>query len=316
MIKKGEVSESLLAAIGNTPLLKINNVEFTAGKNVYAKYEALNPGGSIKSRTAYWMIKQALARGEIDKNTVLLEASSGNQGIGLSMVGAIMGLKVKIVMPESMSNERRLLMKAYGADVVLSPVHEDIGQTIEAALKMAKNITEEDSNVYWINQFANPDNVEVHRRFTAREILKQIPQDIDIFVTGIGTGGTITGIGEVLKEVYPECKIIAVEPENAAFLQGGLLGHHIQEGIGDGLIPSILNTDIIDNYITISDKQALTTAQKLAREEGLFVGISSGSNIFAVSRVAREFTDVNSIVTILPDSGNRYYSSGLIDAKI
>lgn len=313
MEKMSNYSQTLLNEIGNTPLMKIENEDSTCDTNIYAKYEALNPGGSIKSRTAYWMVKQGIKRGEINKDTVLLEASSGNQGIGLSLIGAIMGLKVKIIMPESMSKERRLLIKAYGAEVILSPVHEDIGRTIESAREIARNIAEENDNSFWLKQFTNTDNSDAHRYFTSQEILAQVPESIDGFVAGIGTGGTITGVGEVLKEKYPECRIIAVEPEKAAFLQGGFLGHHKQEGIGDGVIPEILNRDIIDDYITVSDKQALEAAQKLASEQGLFVGISSGSNIYGANQMAKKFPDTKCIVTVLPDSGDRYFSSGLIE---
>ncbi len=308
-----EGSKSLLKEIGNTPLVKIKTGDYAANANIYAKYEALNPGGSIKSRTAYWMIKQAIKRGDIDEDTVLLEASSGNQGIGLSLIGAIMGLKVKIIMPESMSKERRLLIRAYGAEVILSPVYEDIGKTIESARTIARNMAKEDDNIYWVRQFTNHDNSDAHRLFTSQEIIAQVPEAIDVFITGIGTGGTITGIGEVLKEEYPDCKVVAVEPEKAAFLQGGFLGHHIQEGIGDGVVPEILNTDIIDDFVTVSDKQALETSQKLASNEGLFVGISSGSNIYAANQIAKKYSDIKSIVTVLPDSGDRYFSSDLLE---
>jgi cysteine synthase A len=276
------------------------------------KLECLNPGGSVKSRTAYWMVECARRRGLIGPDTVLVEATSGNQGIGLAMVGAALGLRVRIVMPENMSRERQMLMRAYGAEVVLTPSGSDIGEAIRLAMETAREMAEQDPRVFWVNQFGNPDNPDVHRNMTAQEILMQVDGPIHAFVSGIGTGGTITGVGQVLKSHHPGCVVVAAEPENAAILSGGKLGHHIQQGIGDGLIPDVLDRGVIDRVVVVSDEEALRTARLLAREEGLFVGISSGTNVWSAIKVAEELGPGKTIVTLLPDGGERYLSSGLV----
>lgn len=301
--------DNTMNCIGNTPLLRLSSFKEQTGCNILAKMEFLNPGGSIKSRTAYWMIIQAQKRGEIKEDTIIVEATSGNQGIGISMIGAALGFSVRIIMPENMSRERQLIMKSYGAEVILTPAGENIEEAIKTAMETAKDMAQKDPNVYWINQFANQDNCDVHRRFTAQEILKQTSSPIDYFVSGIGTGGTITGIGESLKEKYPYCKVVAVEPENAAILQGGVMGHHNQQGIGDGIIPPILNQEIIDEVMTVTDNEAMGVACQLAKREGLFVGISSGTNIFAAVKIAEKVGPGKTIVTILPDGGERYLSN-------
>lgn len=306
------VYKSILQAIGSTPMVELQRVGKDTGCRLLTKVEGSNPGGSIKSRTAYWMVEDARRQGLIDGDTTLVEATSGNQGIGLSMVGAALGLKVRIIMPENMSKERRMLMRAYGADVVLTPAGKDIGEAIRLAMDTARKMADEDPKVFWVNQFSNPANTDAHRRTTACEILTQVEGSIDAFVSGIGTGGTITGVGEELKSHYPDCLVVAAEPENGAILSGGKIGHHIQQGIGDGLIPDILNQDVICRIIVVPDQDALETARLLAREEGLFVGISSGTNVWAALKVAEELGPGKTIVTLLPDSGERYLSSGLV----
>ncbi len=299
--------EQISKCIGNTPLV---NIEKGVEGNIFAKLEFLNLGGSIKSRTAYWMIKNALKNNDINKETVLVEASSGNQGIAVSMIGAIMNLDVKIVMPENMSKERRQLIAAYGAEIILTPPGKNIQEAIENAICKTNELIDRYKNHYWLNQFSNPYNIEVHKLFTAKEILEEIDQPIDFFISGIGTGGTITGIGTELKKAYPNCKVVAVEPEGAAILQGGKMSHHIQQGIGDGLIPEILDINIIDKMIKVSDDEARKTAIKLAKK-GFFAGFTSGSNISAAYKILEKYPGSN-IVTVLPDGGSRYLTENII----
>lgn len=324
-IKKGKIFKmmnkhkkyynSILEAIGNTPIVKLNYFSKENGANIYGKVEALNPGGSVKSRTAYWMIKQAIDGGLINKDTILVEATSGNQGIGISMVGAVLDLSVVIVMPENMSLERQKMMKAYGAKVILTPAGNDIGEAINISLNKAKNLVESNNKMFFLNQFGNPDNSDAHNKFTAQEILEQMDCQIDAFISGIGTGGTITGIGEVLKSKFPNCLVVAVEPENGSIVlnKGKKMKHHIQQGIGDGILPDILNIEIIDKTILVRDEDALNTARLLAKKEGLFVGISSGTNVFGSSQIAKEIGKGKNIVTLLPDNGGRYLSAELVD---
>lgn len=324
-IKKGKIFKmmnkhkkyynSILEAIGNTPIVKLNYFSKENGANIYGKVEALNPGGSVKSRTAYWMIKQAIDGGLINKDTILVEATSGNQGIGISMVGAALDLSVVIVMPENMSLERQKMMKAYGAKVILTPAGNDIGEAINISLNKAKNLVESNNKMFFLNQFGNPDNSGAHNKFTAQEILEQMDCQIDAFISGIGTGGTITGIGEVLKSKFPNCLVVAVEPENGSIVlnKGKKMKHHIQQGIGDGILPDILNIEIIDKTILVRDEDALNTARLLAKKEGLFVGISSGTNVFGSSQIAKEIGKGKNIVTLLPDDGGRYLSAELVD---
>lgn len=324
-IKKGKIFKmmnkhkkyynSILEAIGNTPIVKLNYFSKENGANIYGKVEALNPGGSVKSRTAYWMIKQAIDGGLINKDTILVEATSGNQGIGISMVGAALDLSVVIVMPENMSLERQKMMKAYGAKVILTPAGNDIGEAINISLNKAKNLVESNNKMFFLNQFGNPDNSGAHNKFTAQEILEQMDCQIDAFISGIGTGGTITGIGEVLKSKFPNCLVVAVEPENGSIVlnKGKKMKHHIQQGIGDGILPDILNIEIIDKTILVRDEDALNTARLLAKKEGLFVGISSGTNVFGSSQIAKEIGKGKNIVTLLPDNGGRYLSAELVD---
>ncbi|MDO9574034.1 MAG: cysteine synthase A, partial [Candidatus Contubernalis sp.] len=276
---------------------------------VLVKYEGLNIGGSIKTRTALGMIETAEKQGLLTIDSIIVEFTSGNQGIGLSLIAAVKGYKCKIVMPENMSLERRKLIASYGAEIVLTPEGENIGDTFNIAREAAKKMAQEDPRVWLANQFGNPANPDIHRRTTAREIVEQADGPIHAFCSGIGTGGTITGIGEVLKENYPEVKIIAIEPEEAAVLDGGPIGQHVIQGMGDGIIPDILNKDIIDEIALISDKNALDTARALAREEGLLVGISSGANTWIALQLAKKLGPGKTVVTILPDTGERYLST-------
>lgn len=306
--------ENLLNFLGNTPLLKLSAANQTRG-NIFAKVEYLNPGGSIKTRTAYGMIKAAEEKGELNEDSIIVEPTSGNQGIGLSMVGAIHGYKVKIVMPASMSMERRKMMTAFGAELELVESGENITETFELTKNKAQTLKAEDPRVYIPDQFENQANPDIHRRTTAQEILNQMEGEgkIDAFVAGVGTGGTLTGVGEVLKEKFPNIKIVAVEPENAAVLTQGNVSDHIQQGIGDGFIPGVLNQDLIDDVVVVSDEDALETARSLCKKEGAMVGVSSGTNIWAAYQVAEKLPAGANIVTVFPDGGDRYFSTPLFD---
>ena len=305
------IYNNILEAIGNTPMIKLNKLPKEGSADVYVKMEALNIGGSIKTRTAYNMIKQALANGDIDKDSIIVEPTSGNQGIGLALVGAVMGFRTIIIMPDSVSEERRKLVRHYGAEVKLIHDAGDIGACIEECVQMALKLKEKNPKVFVPQQFENKNNTLAHINGTALEIIDQVEKPIDGFCSGIGTGGTITGIGEVLKEKYPDTEIWAVEPENAAILAGGTIGTHIQMGIGDGIIPDILNTNIYDDIYVVTDEEALSTAKRLAREEGLMVGISSGTNVAAALKLAEKLGKGKTVVTVLPDTAERYFSTPL-----
>jgi cysteine synthase A len=277
------------------------------------KYEGVNIGGSIKTRTAYNMICEAEKRGAIHKNTIIVEPTSGNQGIGLALIGAVRGYRVRIIMPDSVSEERRKLVKHYGAEVILIHDAGNIGECIEECLQTALRMQREDPNVFVPQQFENPANPAIQRCATAQEILRQVEGPIHGFCSGIGTGGTITGIGEVLKDANPGMTIWAAEPENAAILSGGLIGTHVQMGIGDGIIPEILNRAIIDEVCIITDDEALTTARALAAKEGILCGISSGTNVAAAIKLAKKLGRGKTVVTVLPDTAERYFSTPLFD---
>ncbi len=305
---------TILEAIGNSPVVALKRLAGDEGAALLGKVEGLNPGGSIKARTALGMIEAAEREGVLGPGSIIVEATSGNQGIGLAMVGAVKGYKVRIVMPGSMSKERRLLIAAYGAEVVLVPDKGDIGESINACLRLTEEMAREDPRVFLPRQFANPANPAYHRRTTAAEIMEQVDR-VDAFVCGIGTGGTLTGVGEALKERWPETLVVAVEPENAAILSGGRMGCHVQQGIGDGLVPSILNRDLIDEVQVVSDDEALVISRRLAREEGILAGVSSGSNCAAALRVARRLGPGKVVVTVLPDTGERYLSTELFSGE-
>ena len=307
------ICNNILEAMGNTPVIRLNRMVEEDSAEVLVKFEGLNVGGSIKTRTAYNMILAAEKQGIINKDTVIVEPTSGNQGIGLALVGAVKGYKTKIIMPDSVSIERKKLVEHYGAEVIL--VHDDgnIGECIEKCVETAVSIAKENPNVFIPQQFENKANPDVHRRHTAKEILEQAGCPIHGFCSGIGTGGTITGTGEVLKEHNPNIEIWAVEPENAAILAGGNIGTHIQMGIGDGLIPKILNTEIYDSICIITDEEAIGTAKDLAKYEGLMCGISSGTNVAAALKLAKKLGKGKTVVTVLPDTAERYFSTPLFD---
>lgn len=307
------IYENVLKAMGSTPLIRLSKIVPEDSAQILVKYEGLNVGGSIKTRTAYNMILEAEKLGKINENTIIVEPTSGNQGIGLALVGAVKGYKTKIIMPDSVSVERRKLVEHYGAEVIL--VHDDgnIGECIEKCVETAQALAAEDSNVFIPQQFENEANPAVHRRHTAIEILEQADCPIHGFCSGIGTGGTITGIGEMLKSKNPNLEIWAVEPENAAILAGGNIGTHLQMGIGDGLIPKILNTEIYDSICIITDEEAIGTAKDLAKHEGLMCGISSGTNVAAALKLAKKLGKGKTVVTVLPDTAERYFSTPLFD---
>lgn len=307
------ICNSILDAMGNTPLIRLNNMVEPDMAEILVKFEGLNVGGSIKTRTAYNMILDAEKKGLITKDTIIVEPTSGNQGIGLSLVGAVRGYKTKIIMPDSVSEERRKLVRHYGAEVIL--IHDDgnIGKCIEECMNLALTMQKEDKNVFVPQQFENPANVSAQREQTAVEILEQVNGPIHGFCSGIGTGGTITGIGEVLKQANPDITIWAVEPRHAAILSGGSIGTHVQMGIGDGIIPTILNQEIYNGICIIDDEEALRTSKELASKEGIMCGISSGTNVCAALKLARMLGKGKTVVTVLPDTAERYFSTPLFE---
>lgn len=305
------ICQTILEALGNTPIIKLQHMSDPNDAEILVKFEGLNVGGSIKTRTAFNMISDAEAKGLINSDTIIVEPTSGNQGIGLALVGAVRGYQVKIIMPDSVSEERRKLVEHYGAEVIL--VHDDgnIGLCIENCLKMALEMQKDNPNVFVPQQFENPANPAIQRSATAVEILEQVNGPIHGFCSGIGTGGTITGIGEVLKEHNPDMTIWAVEPENAAILSGGSIGTHVQMGIGDGIIPPILNQNIYNDVCIIKDEEAIQTSKDLAAKEGIMCGISSGTNVAAAIKLAKKLGKGKRVVTILPDTAERYFSTPL-----
>jgi len=307
------VYDNILEAIGHTPLIRLNHLTGPEDAQILVKYEAVNIGGSIKTRTAFNMVSEAEKKGLIGPDTLIVEPTSGNQGIGIALVGAVRGYRVCIIMPDSVSEERRKLVTQYGAEVVLIHDDGDIGACIEECMNTAMRMAKENPNVFIPQQFTNPDNPAVHRNHTALEILEDFSGPIDGFCSGVGTGGTISGIGETLQQRFPSIEIWAVEPENAAILSGGSIGTHLQMGIGDGLIPENLNTGIYSEVCIITDEEALGTARELASKEGLICGISSGSNVAAALKLARKLGAGKTVVTILPDTGERYFSTPLFE---
>ena len=305
------VYSNVLEAIGNTPMIRLSKIVPEGSAEILVKYEGVNIGGSIKTRTAYNMICDAEEKGIITPDTVIVEPTSGNQGIGLALIGAVKGYHVRIIMPDSVSEERRKLVRAYGAELVLVHDDGDIGKCINECLQTALRMAEEDKNVWIPQQFENPANPSVHKNHTALEIIDQVGKPIHGFCSGVGTGGTLSGIGETLKEKYPEIHIWAVEPQNAAILSGGSIGTHLQMGIGDGLIPKNLNTEIYENIDIVTDEEALETSRRLIREEGILCGISSGTNVTAALRLAKQLGEGKTVVTVLPDTGERYFSTEL-----
>ncbi len=307
------VYSNVLQAMGNTPMIQLNHMVSTRSARVLVKFEGLNVGGSIKTRTAYNMIDKAEKEGLLNQDSIIVEPTSGNQGIGLALVGAVKGYKTIIIMPDSVSRERKMLVEHYGAEVILIHDAGNIGECIEECVKEAKRIKAQNDHVFIPQQFENEANPMVHREHTGLEILEQVHGPIDGFCSGIGTGGTITGIGETLKKENPNMIIWAVEPENAAVLAGGTVGTHIQMGIGDGVIPKVLNQNIYDDIAIISDEEALSTAKALASQEGLMCGISSGTNVAAALRLAKKLGEGKTVVTVLPDTAERYFSTPLFE---
>ena len=305
------VYNNILEAVGNTPMVRLNRMAGEDCAEVLVKFEGLNVGGSIKTRTALNMIEEAEKAGLIGKDTIIVEPTSGNQGIGLALVGAVKGYETIIIMPDSVSAERMKLVRHYGAKVLTIHDSGDIGKCIEECVETAMRMKEKDPRVFVPQQFENPDNIEAQRKFTAREILDQVDGPIHGFCSGIGTGGTLSGIGEVLKKHNPEIEIWAVEPENAAILAGGTIGTHVQMGIGDGIIPAILNREIYDGIYVVSDAEAIETSKRLARDEGLMCGISSGTNVAAALKLAKKLGPGKTVVTVLPDTAERYFSTPL-----
>lgn len=304
---------NVLEAVGHTPMIRLNKMAENGSAEILVKYEGLNVGGSIKTRTALNMIEDGERRGLIGPDTVIVEPTSGNQGIGLALIGAVRGYRVKIIMPDSVSVERRKLIAHYGAEVILVHDAGNIGDAIEECRLTALKMAEEDPNVFIPGQFENPANPMVHKHHTALEILEQVAGPIHGFCSGVGTGGTISGIGESLKALNPDITVWAVEPEHAAILAGGNIGTHLQMGIGDGLIPDNLNRSIYSDICIISDEEAIETARDLARLEGLMCGISSGTNVAAARRMARILGEGKTVVTVLPDTVERYFSTPLFD---
>jgi len=305
------ICQNILEAVGNTPIVRLNRMPEKDSAEILVKVESLNVGGSIKTRTALNMIEQAEKEGLIDQNSIIVEPTSGNQGIGLALIGAVKGYRTIIIMPDSVSEERRKLVRHYGAEVKLIHDTGDIGKCMEECLNAALSMKKSNPNVFVPQQFENPNNTLAHKKHTALEIMAQAARPIHGFCSGIGTGGTLTGIGEVLKAQYPDIQSWAVEPENAAILAGGTIGTHLQMGIGDGIIPDILNREIYDNIYVVTDQEAIETARRLAREEGLVCGISSGTNVAAALKLAKKLGPGKTVVTVLPDTAERYYSTQL-----
>jgi len=294
---------SILQTIGNTPHVRINNL-YGDESNVWIKLEKTNPGSSIKDRIALAMIEDAEQKGLLKKESVIIEPTSGNTGIGLALVAAVKGYKIILVMPESMSIERRRLMALYGAEFVLTPREKGM----KGAIEKAKELGESTPNSWIPQQFDNPANTEIHRKTTAQEILNDFPEGLDYLITGVGTGGHITGVAEVLKAKFPNLKVFAVEPELSPVLSGGAPGPHPLQGIGAGFVPSILNTAILDGIIQVSKDEAFDYAQRAAKEEGILVGISTGASLAAVAKKLAEVPKGSRVLTFNYDTGERYLS--------
>ena len=313
------VYDNVLEAMGHTPLIRLRHIPDENCAQILVKFEALNVGGSIKTRTAYNMILQAERRGEIAPGkTTIIEPTSGNQGVGLALVAAVKGYAARIIMPDSCSVERRRIMEHYGAEVVCVHDEGDIGACIDECIALAQRMAAENPRVFVPQQFVNRDNLAAHVDGTAAEILADVRAAgiaIDGFCSGFGTGGTITGIGSELRAVFPEVQIWAAEPEHAALLSGGAIGTHVQMGIGDGILPAIMDTSLIDGIVVVTDEEALACARRLAREEGLFCGISSGTNVAAALRLARKLGPDKTVVTLAPDTGERYFSTVLFEGE-
>ena len=306
------ICDNVLEAVGSTPLVRLRRMTGPDDAQVLVKFEAVNVGGSLK------MIERAEERGELSPDSIIVEPTSGNQGVGLALVAAVKGYAARIIMPDSCSVERRRIMEHYGAEVVCVHDEGDIGACIEECIALAQKMAAEDPRVFVPQQFVNRDNLAAHVDGTAAEILADVRAAgiaIDGFCSGFGTGGTITGIGSELRAVFPEVQIWAAEPEHAALLSGGAIGTHVQMGIGDGILPAIMDTSFIDGIVVVTDEEALECARRLAREEGLFAGISSGTNVAAALRLARKLGPDKTVVTLAPDTGERYFSTVLFEGE-
>jgi cysteine synthase A len=301
---KPKLANNILECICNTPMVRFNRIAEKDSADIYAKLEQFNPGGSVKDRICLSMINEAEREGLLKPGSTIIEPTSGNTGIGLAMVGAVKGYRVILTMPETMSLERIYILKTFGAEVILTSGIEGMSGAIKKAEELLKNTP----NGFMPQQFKNSANPKIHRETTAKEILEALGNSIDAFVAGVGTGGTITGVGEELKKANPKVKIIAVEPETSAVLSGGKAGPHKIQGIGAGFIPEVLNRKVIDEIVKVSDNDAYRVSQRLAREEGLFVGISSGAAAFAAIKIAKGLGKGKVVVTVLPDTGERYFS--------
>ena len=300
-----QYTENIIDLIGNTPMISLKN---TTGLNIFAKAEFLNPGGSIKDRVAYNMLKVAIDEGKLKEGMTIIEPTSGNTGIGLALAGIRMGFKVIIVMPENMSEERKKIIKALGAELILTPAHLSIGGSVEEVNRIAST-----SDEYFVpQQFENPANPNIHFTTTAVEMYNQLDKKIDIFVSGLGSGGTLQGIGSFLKSKNPNIKIVAVEPKNVSALLGHEPGIHKIQGIGDGFVPDVLDTSLIDDIIEVSDEDAINTTRMLAKVQGLLCGTSSGANVWAAMNIVKKYGEDKIVATVLPDRIERYFSTGLL----
>ena len=307
------IYENILQAMGNTPMIKLQRIVDEDSAEILVKFEGLNVGGSTKTRTAFSMIEEAEKAGLLTEKSIIVEPTSGNQGIGLALVGAVKGYKTRIIMPDSVSEERQKLIKMYGAELVLVHDEGNIGKAIEECLQLSQKMAREDANVYLPRQFENPANPLAHRNGTAAEILQQVDGKIDGFCSGFGTGGTISGIGNLLKEHNPEMEIWVLEPENAAILSGKEISSHLQMGIGDGVIPENLDAKIYNEVHIITDEEAIQTARLLAAKEGILCGITSGTNVAGAIKLAKKLGKGKRVVTLLPDTAERYFSTELFD---
>jgi cysteine synthase A len=302
--------KSIIDLIGNTPMVKLSRVVGAGGAEVWAKLEGFNPGGSVKDRPALAMIEDAEKKGKLKKGMKIVEPTSGNTGIGLAMVAAVKGYSVILTMPESMSIERRRLLEAYGAELVLTPADKGM----KGAIAKADEILASGKEYFKPDQFGNPANPRIHRRTTAKEIIAAMgAKKIDAFVAGVGTGGTITGVGEVLRKKYKNLLVCAVEPASSPVLSGGQPGRHTIQGIGAGFVPAILNTEVYDEVIQVTNDQAAETSKRLAQEEGLLVGISSGAACWAAFQIAERLGKHKRVVTVFPDVGERYLTTGMFE---
>lgn len=301
--------ENILEAVGNTPLIRLNRLTKGLGRNIFVKFEGLNPGGSIKTRTALNMIRAAEKKGDLMPGSTIVEYTSGNQGIGLALVAAVLGYKCKIVMPACMSEERKQIVRAYGAEIIATDASGSITEAFERAKKAAEDMVANNKDYFMAGQFVNPANCEAHYNSTAEEIIRQMGDlPLDGFMAAVGTGGTVTGCSRRLKEAFPKVKIATAEPENSAILSCGNIASHGQQGIGDGFIPDILDTSCYEHVVIVSDKNAFETSRHLAREEGIFCGISSGTNVWAAMEFAQLLPEGSNVVTICADLGDRYLS--------